>query len=143
MVPIFWPLSVLWALIQLPAWLPAQDGHGKQQALCRGRVGKGRDGFPSAAWVPPPKPLRAQRLGTDAAAPPPPSRPPPQPHRVLPLPSPSGYPPPRDKVSSLLHIVPTYYACMLSQFSRVQLFATPWTVACQVPMSVGYSRQEY
>ena len=27
--------------------------------------------------------------------------------------------------------------------SRVQLFATPWTVACQVPPSMGFSRQEY
>ena len=32
---------------------------------------------------------------------------------------------------------------MLSQFNRVRLFATPWTVACQVPLSMGYSRQEY
>ena len=28
-------------------------------------------------------------------------------------------------------------------FSRVQLFATPWTAACQVPLSIGFSRQEY
>ena len=27
--------------------------------------------------------------------------------------------------------------------SRVQLFATPWTVACQVPPSMGFSRPEY
>ena len=27
--------------------------------------------------------------------------------------------------------------------SRVQLFATPWTVACQAPLSVRFSRQEY
>ena len=27
--------------------------------------------------------------------------------------------------------------------SRVQLFVTLWTVACQVPLSVGFSRQEY
>ena len=26
--------------------------------------------------------------------------------------------------------------------SRVQLFATPWTVACQAPPSMGFSRQE-
>ena len=30
--------------------------------------------------------------------------------------------------------------CVLS---CVQLFATPWTVACQDPLSVGFSRQEY
>ena len=27
--------------------------------------------------------------------------------------------------------------CMLSPFSRVQLFVTPWTVACQSPLSMG------
>ena len=32
---------------------------------------------------------------------------------------------------------------MLSRFSRVQLFATLWTVARQVPLSMGFSRQEY
>ena len=31
---------------------------------------------------------------------------------------------------------------MLSHFSRVQLFATPWTVAHQAPLSMGISRQE-
>ena len=33
--------------------------------------------------------------------------------------------------------------CLLSRFSRVQLFATLWTVACQVSLSMGLSRQEY
>ena len=28
-------------------------------------------------------------------------------------------------------------------FSRVRLFATPWTVALQAPPSMGFSRQEY
>ena len=32
---------------------------------------------------------------------------------------------------------------MLSGFSRVQLFVTPWTVACQAPLSMEFSRQEY
>ena len=27
--------------------------------------------------------------------------------------------------------------------SRVQLFVTPWTIACQAPLSMGFSRQEY
>ena len=27
--------------------------------------------------------------------------------------------------------------------SHVQLFATPWTVACQAPLSMEFSRQEY
>ena len=33
--------------------------------------------------------------------------------------------------------------CMLSHFSRAQLFATPWTVACQALLSMEFSRQEY
>ena len=31
----------------------------------------------------------------------------------------------------------------LSHFSRVQLFATLWSVARQAPLSMGFSRQEY
>ena len=33
--------------------------------------------------------------------------------------------------------------CCAQSLSRVWLFATPWTVACQVPLSVEFSRQEY
>ena len=36
-----------------------------------------------------------------------------------------------------------YYVYVLSCFSRVQLFATPWTVAHQAPLPMGFSRQEY
>ena len=32
---------------------------------------------------------------------------------------------------------------LLSHFSHVRLYVTPWTVACQAPLSVGFSRQEY
>ena len=32
---------------------------------------------------------------------------------------------------------------MLSRFSHVLLFVTPWTVAHQAPLSMGFSRQEY
>ena len=32
------------------------------------------------------------------------------------------------------------YVCVLS---CVQLFETPWTVACQVSLSMGFSRQEH
>ena len=35
------------------------------------------------------------------------------------------------------------HACMLSCFSRVQVFVTPWTTVCQPPLSMGFSRQEY
>ena len=31
----------------------------------------------------------------------------------------------------------------LSHLSRVQLFVTPRTIACQAPLSMGFSRQEY
>ena len=41
-------------------------------------------------------------------------------------------------------MLPLTLSCfMLSRFYRVQLFATPWTVACQAPLSVGFFRQEY
>ena len=32
---------------------------------------------------------------------------------------------------------------VLSHFSCVQLFATPWTIARQASLSVGFPRQEY
>ena len=32
---------------------------------------------------------------------------------------------------------------MLGPFSHVQLFATLWTISCQTPLSMGFSRQEY
>ena len=35
------------------------------------------------------------------------------------------------------------HMCVLSCFSCVQLLATLWTIACQAPLSMGLSRQEY
>ena len=32
---------------------------------------------------------------------------------------------------------------MLSRFSHVRLFVTPWTVPHQAPLSMGFLRQEY
>ena len=32
---------------------------------------------------------------------------------------------------------------LFNSFSRVQLFVTPWTVACHASLSMGFSRQEY
>ena len=32
---------------------------------------------------------------------------------------------------------------LLSRFNRVRLFATPWTVAHQAPLSMGFTRQEH
>ena len=36
-----------------------------------------------------------------------------------------------------------YIECMLSHFSRVWLFATPWIAARQAPLSMEFSRQAY
>ena len=36
-----------------------------------------------------------------------------------------------------------FSVCVLRRFSGVQFFATPWTVARQAPLSMGFSRQEY
>ena len=45
------------------------------------------------------------------------------------------------QISHLRHAV--NYACVLSRFNCVQLFVTPWTVARQAPLSMGFFRQEY
>ena len=42
-------------------------------------------------------------------------------------------------ITKLTHL---NHACMLSHFSRVQLFAILCTVACQASLSMGFSRQE-
>ena len=41
--------------------------------------------------------------------------------------------------SYYLHVI----LCVLSSFSCVQLFETPWTIAYQAPLSKEFSRQEY
>ena len=43
----------------------------------------------------------------------------------------------------ILEVEACVRACLPSCFSRVRLFATPWTVACQAPLSMGFSRQGY
>ena len=35
------------------------------------------------------------------------------------------------------------HVCVLGLSGRVRLFATPWTLASQAPLSMGFSRQEY
>ena len=44
-----------------------------------------------------------------------------------------------------IYILLGNYTCcaVLSCFSHVQLFETPWTVAHQAPLSMGFSKQEY
>ena len=39
--------------------------------------------------------------------------------------------------------MPIVYVCVLSCYSCVQLFVTLWNVACQAPLSMELSRQEY
>ena len=51
-------------------------------------------------------------------------------------------------LSGLLSLCVCVYVCVcvcvcVKSLSHVQLFATPWTVACQAPLSMGFSRQEY
>ena len=45
--------------------------------------------------------------------------------------------------SNYLLALKSFCICMHAQsFSCVQLFATSWTVVCQAPLSMGFSRQE-
>ena len=44
----------------------------------------------------------------------------------------------RASVLSSVHV-----GTVLSHFNHVQLFATPWTVAHQAPLSMEFSRQDY
>ena len=41
------------------------------------------------------------------------------------------------------HLLLTFVSLVLSCFPHVQLFVTPQTAACQAPLSMGFSRQEY
>ena len=43
----------------------------------------------------------------------------------------------------LVHCLAQVQTNVLTCFSHVQLFATPWTIACQALLSMGFSRQEY
>ena len=55
------------------------------------------------------------------------------------------------KLNHQLKITPVKYCsqqcvcvCVCVSFlSHVQLIATPWTIACQAPLSTEFSRQEY
>ena len=50
----------------------------------------------------------------------------------------------REEISLYIHPSSLHYehVCMLRCFSCVWLFSTLWTVAHQVPLSLGFSRQE-
>ena len=44
---------------------------------------------------------------------------------------------------NLQNIQRALHSRVLSHFSHVQLFVTLWTVACQAPLFMGFSRQQY
>ena len=46
------------------------------------------------------------------------------------------------QVQSLVRELDPTYVCA-GMLSCVQLFSTPWIVACQSPLSMGFSMQEY
>ena len=48
-----------------------------------------------------------------------------------------------DMFPVFLDLMMSLLMCVLSRFSRVQLFATVLIEACQAPLSLGFSRQEY
>ena len=61
------------------------------------------------------------------------------------LPSCRGSSPSRDQthISFVFCFGRQVLCAVLSSFSHVRLFATPWTVAFQAPLSKGFSRQAY
>ena len=61
-------------------------------------------------------------------------------HKLLSLKTPSLCVP--KTMAGLAHVLtPTLHACCRSVVSDP--FMTPWTVACQAPLSMGFSRQEW
>ena len=46
-------------------------------------------------------------------------------------------------LSMLMKLSSSASVCVQSHFSHVLFFATLWTVAHQVPLSMGFSRREY
>ena len=61
---------------------------------------------------------------------------PPTPH-LLP------HPPKKKHLQILTRCVIEWVSEWVKSLSRVRLFVTPWTIACQAPPSMGFSRQEY
>ena len=47
------------------------------------------------------------------------------------------------RARACVHVYVCVCACACCCFSHVQLSVTPWTVAHQPPLSMGFSRQEY
>ena len=47
------------------------------------------------------------------------------------------------KMMWYMYVCVCVHTHVLSRLSHIQLFATLWSVACQSPLSMGFSRQEY
>ena len=47
------------------------------------------------------------------------------------------------QIFSKLFLTDDCDTCVLGSFIFVQLFATQWTVTCQAPLFIGFSKQEY
>ena len=43
----------------------------------------------------------------------------------------------------MITIINCVCVCVLSRFSHVRLFATPWTITPQISLSMGFSKQGY
>ena len=48
-----------------------------------------------------------------------------------------------DQIIIFVTSTPSVQFGSVQSLSRVQLFAIPWTIACQAPLSMEFSRQEY
>ena len=55
----------------------------------------------------------------------------------------SGEAPNSTRLQERIEINLVLVQCLLSCFSCVRLFVTPWTLAHQAPLSMEFSRQEY
>ena len=50
----------------------------------------------------------------------------------------------KKEANSISYMIPHLLICVvLNSFSCVQLFETLWTIACQAPLSMGFSWQEF
>ena len=49
----------------------------------------------------------------------------------------------KTQVLLIWDIIDNIVKVKVKSLSRVQLFVTPWTTACQAPLSMGFFRQEY
>ena len=49
----------------------------------------------------------------------------------------------KQECERVFHLLFQLCVCVCESFSRVWFYVTPWTVACQASLSMGFSRQDY